>query len=321
MTPCGVVAICGAGNLGRRHLEGVLRSEQAELVHVYDISEDALAACEQVVRRSDGRRKRQLTAELRLHNTIRSLPPSLDLVIVATTADVRPQVVSRLAANSRVGYWVLEKVLAQDEHGLDQLRAATSASLAWVNTPRRTMEWYGRLRDLIRGHGPISMAVSGGAWGLGCNAVHFMDVLAWWSGERPLDIDTENLVPEWIPAKRKGFLEVFGSMSVEFTGGSHLTLTSFHDASPIEIELDVGGLVWSISDSQEMARRSDGLKLPGRVDLQSEMSTELVDSILTTSACTLPTLVDSVETHRVLLRGLREHLIRFGGSGDPVPIT
>jgi hypothetical protein len=148
-----------------------------------------------------------------------------------------------------------------------------------------------------------------------------MDVLAWWSGERSLDINTEALDPEWLPAKRKGFLEVFGSMSVVYTEGSRLTLTADYDAAPIEIKVDVGGLVWSISDSEKMARRSDGLELPGRVDLQSEMSAGLVDLILTTSACTLPTLVDSVETHRVLLRGLREHLIRFGGSGDPVPIT
>jgi len=321
MMPSRAVAICGAGELGRRHLEGVLRSEHADIVHVYDIREDALAACELVVRRSGEARKRQPIAELRLHHAIRTLPTSLNLAIVATTADVRPHVVSQLAEHAHIPHWILEKVLAQDEPGLDQLCSATSASLAWVNTPRRTMEWYHRLRSLIGGRGKISMVVSGGAWGLACNAVHFMDVLAWWSGERPLGIDTEALDPEWLPAKRKGFLEVFGSMSVVYTEGSRLTLTADHDAAPIEIKVDVGGLVWLISDSEKMARRSDGLELPGRVDLQSEMSAGLVDLILATSTCSLPTLADSVEIHRLLLRGLRAHLIRSGGSGNHVPIT
>ncbi len=40
--PSRAVAICDAGELGRRHREGVLRSEHADIVHVYDIRDDVL---------------------------------------------------------------------------------------------------------------------------------------------------------------------------------------------------------------------------------------------------------------------------------------
>ena len=329
------VAICGAGNLGRRYLEGILASELIEVVHVYDISEDALRACEKIVRRLGNGHAARSVAQVCLHETIDALPTDLELAIVATSADVRPEVVGQLAAHSRVPHWILEKVLAQDELGLDQLSVATSASLAWVNTPRRMMDWYRRLHRLVRGHRPISMVVSGGAWGLGCNAVHFIDVLAWWSGETPCDIETSALSHEWHPAKRKGFSEVYGSMSVTYTEGSCLTLTASHDPAStgtgtgtgteteteIEIEVEVGGLTWLIVESEGTARRSDGLELPGRVDLQSEMSAGLADSILTTGTCLLPTLDESISTHRVLLRGLGDHWRRSGGSGNSVPIT
>ena len=183
------------------------------------------------------------------------------------------------------------------------------------------MEWYQRLRGLIRGNGPISMVVSGGDWGLCCNAVHFMDVLTWWSDEMPRDIEIGALDHEWSPAKRMGFWETHGSMSVAYSGGSSLTLTAGYDSTSIEIEVDAGGLSWLIVESEGMARRSDGLDLPGRVDLQSEISAGLVDSILTTGTCSLPTLEESVGTHRVLLRGLGDHWRRFGGDGNRVPIT
>jgi len=317
----GVVAICGIGNLGRRHLEGVLRSEHADIVHVYDIREDALAACELVVRRSGEARKRQPIAELRLHHAIRTLPTSLNLAIVATSADVRPQLVDELSSHARVGHYVLEKVLAQDESGLDRLLDVTSTSQAWVNMPRRMMDWHRRLYYSIRGNGPISMVVSGGDWGLACNAVHFMDLLAWWSGAAPRAVDTNLLEPAWSPAKRKGFWEVHGSMSVTYADGSLLILNADHSTEPVTIEADAGGMAWLINESDGVARRSDGFSQPGVYELQSEMTPRLVDSILTSGTCALPTLGASVGIHRVLLQGLSDHWARSGGRKNGVPIT
>ena len=312
----GVVAICGAGNLGRRHLEGTLHSGQVDAVHVYDIIEGAFAACEQVVGDFGAG-----GAEVFLHRSLADLPTRLDLVIVATTADVRPRVVAQLATHSQVRRWILEKVLAQDEGGLEKLVEATSNSLVWVNTSRRMIEWHRRLRDLIRGNGSISMLVSGGDWGLACNAVHFMDLLTWWSDEVPQRTDTSNLESAWGTSKREGFREVFGSMSITYSAGSRLTLVARHGPEPIVIEVEVGGLTWVIDESEGVARRSDGIEQFGSLELQSEVTPRLIDSVLGSDNCALPTLEESVETHRVLLRALTAHWVLSGGRGDGVPIT
>lgn len=311
-----VVAICGAGNLGRRYLEGTLNSGQVDAVHVYDITEGAFAACEQVVGDFGAG-----GAEVFLHRSLGDLPTRLDLVVVATTADVRPRIVTQLATRSQARRWVLEKVLAQDEAGLEKLVEATSNSLVWVNTSRRMMEWHRRLRDLIRGNGSISMLVSGGDWGLACNAVHFMDLLAWWSDEVPQRTDTSNLESVWGTSKRKGFREVFGSMSITYSAGSCLTLVAGHEPGPIMIEVEVGGLTWVIDESEGVARRSDGIEQFGSLELQSEVTPRLIDSVLGSDNCALPTLEESVETHRVLLRALTAHWVLSGGRGDGVPIT
>lgn len=317
----GVVAICGVGNLGRRYLEGVLHCDSVDVVHVYDISQDSLNACEEVICGSGRGRATRSTMEVCLHGSIDALPTDLDLVIVATSSDVRPQLVGDLSSHARVRHYVLEKVLAQDEGGLDRLLAATSMSQAWVNMPRRMMDWHRSLYDSISGSGPILMVVSGGTWGLACNAVHYMDLLAWWSGAAPRAVDTSLLEPAWSPAKRKGFWEVHGSMSVTFSGGSLLTLNVDHSTEPVTIEADVGGTIWQIDESNGVARRSDGFSQPGVLELQSAMTPRLVESILTSGTCALPTLGASVGIHRVLLQGLSDHWARSGGRKNGAPIT
>ncbi len=317
----GTVAICGVGNLGRRYLEGVLQSGSVDVVHVYDTSQDSLHACQEVIRRFCGGRINEATVEVRVHDAINSLPTNLDLAIVATTADVRPQLVTDLSSHTRVGHYVLEKVLAQEESGLDQLLDVTVNSHSWVNLPRRMMDWHYNLFELVRGNGPISMEVSGGAWGLACNAVHYMDLLMWWSGQVPRTVDTASLDPTWTPSKRKGFWEVYGSMSVTYSDGSHLVVRSDHNTRPVTIEASVGGMVWVICESDGVARRSDGFSQPCVCELQSAMTPRLVDSILTSEICALPTLEDSVGIHRVLLQGLLEHWLLSGGQQNGVPIT
>jgi hypothetical protein len=61
---------------------------------------------------------------------------------------MRPILVRELRDSAVVQYWVLEKVLAQNLAGLDDLLASTAdAAGAWVNTPRRIIDWYRRIGE------------------------------------------------------------------------------------------------------------------------------------------------------------------------------
>ena len=84
------------------------------------------------------------------HTAMKSLPRQLDVAIVTTTADVRPQVVGEIAGAAKVRYWVLEKLLAQNEAGLDEIKSCVAgSSSAWVNTPRRMMAWHRQIRTQL----------------------------------------------------------------------------------------------------------------------------------------------------------------------------
>ena len=321
MTSLGVVGLVGAGSLGRRHLAGLLESELVEVVHICDISKASLMASEEVVHLASQGTSRRANTEVYLHSSISALPEGLDLVLVATSSDVRPGVVEEISEHADVSNYVLEKVLAQDRSGLGRLVMATMGSNTWVNIPRRMMRWHQGLRSRIHGNGQIVMEVVGGAWGLACNGVHFIDLLGWWSGEVPETVDTSELEPEWRAAKRDGFMEVYGSVVVSFSGGSRLLLSSGPGTEAITINLGVAGMSWQIDEKAGVANRSDGLSHPGKLDNQTSMTPRLADSILDSGECLLPTLGDSIRGHEVLLEGLMEHWVQSGGSRSGVPIT
>ncbi len=129
-----MILISGVGQLGSRHLQGLAYSANPLQIHLHDVSaaslETALGRWREVAAADS-------VHQVRLHNDFATLPKSIDIVIVATTAGVRPEVVRAITQQAKVEGWVLEKVHAQSEAGLEDLiELAGQGACAWVNTPR-----------------------------------------------------------------------------------------------------------------------------------------------------------------------------------------
>ena len=81
--------IIGAGQLGSRHLQGLLKFDKEQIIYVLDTSVSSLDIA------------KERASEVESKHTIRyltnwdSIPSELDLVIVATGASVRSKVVNR----------------------------------------------------------------------------------------------------------------------------------------------------------------------------------------------------------------------------------
>lgn len=316
------ILISGAGQLGSRYLQGLAACKLPLHIHVQDIDTSSLTRAHErwmEVVKPDSQHKVQL------HQAMETVPKLLDLVIVATTAGVRPQVVRRVAEHARVRYWILEKVLAQSEAALDEIAAcvhANAESKAWVNTPRRMLSWHQAIKSKLTKDAPLSLTVSGGSWGLACNSVHFLDMLAWLSGETLQAVGTEQLDRQWIEAKRPGHWEVLGSLNAQFSGGSSASLTVTSEDFSFRFRLNDGVYNWLIDEEAGIAKRSDGLEVPGRLPFQSEVTAGLVDSILANGNCLLPSLDDSIALHKIFLRGMLGHWkSTVDAAASYVPIT
>ena len=157
------ILIAGAGQLGSRYLQGLAKCRLPLMIYVQDIREASLVRAKQRWDEVHGPETRHVVS---FHASFETLPRQCDIAIVATTADVRPRVIAEIADHSAVRFWILEKVLAQSESDLDEIRAHIGiGSNAWVNTLRRMLPWHQQLKSQLDLKPPLILKVDGGKWG------------------------------------------------------------------------------------------------------------------------------------------------------------
>jgi len=311
------ILIAGAGQLGSRYLQGLAcYPENLEIV-VYDISELSLQVAAQRWKESGENQH-----EIFFTSNLADISLFIDLAIVASTADVRLELVQKINLHSNVNYWVLEKVLTQSvENNHKILRVLSDCDGVWVNTPRYLSPLYSSLKKLYPGTPPVC-ANFYGINGLACNSIHFIDLVARWSDVNVVRIDVDGL-GEWYESKRSGFYEAFGSISVYFEDGSILNLHSReNEGSGLRAIFKVGEDIWRIYEEQGVAICSDGRRVEGIIGLQSEITSPLIKSILLFGTCNLPTLSQSVQSHDMFIQALLTHWNRLRGTQNRcIPIT
>jgi predicted dehydrogenase len=314
------ILLIGAGQLGSRYLQGLAAIEDPVAVKVVDPSEGSLA----VARERLAQVQLASAHAVQFSTSLEDVPQHLDLALVVTPAHCRARVVTELASRHQVQAWVLEKVLAQNCEQLDQIeQALVDHSQVWVNTPRRLMGWHQAIRSqlLPAGPSPLQLRVSGGSWGLACNAIHFIDLVAWWTQASVQSVNPAGLA-DWVQSKRAGFQEVFGSFRVTYADGSELELCCHSEAEPTQITVVTPQGEWVIEESAGLATGPDGQQLHGQLSFQSALTVPLVKKILQEGRCDLPTLAESAAQHRPLLSTLLKHWNQNQGCHDSiVPIT
>ncbi len=320
MTSAPQVVIVGAGQLGSRYLQGLAGLAMPSAITVIDQSIESLARARKRWAEVEGP---ATSHSVHWSTDLDDVGTSIDLAIVATPADLRADVVAALASARGVRYWVLEKVLAQKSADIDSLKISTdSAEGVWVNTPRRMIRWHQSLRQAVSARVPLQVLKGSGPWGLACNSIHFIDLVAWWSGERLVAVDTSEIDSHWLPSKRPGYFEVTGVLKARFSGGSTLHLEAREGGVDRGLTVATRDGMWRIDETTGIATDPQGANLEGTLEFQSALTPRLVASILDIGRCDLPTLDESAQMHRVFLDAMLAHWNRSHDRNDTrVPIT
>ena len=315
------VAIIGAGQLGSRYLQGMVNCKLPLEIIVIDPSKESLIQAQERWNEVDTVDSIHSVEFLKSHKDLNN--KLIDIVIVSTSSIGRADLILELSNQMEIRYWVIEKVLAQsvDELNLilDKLQNYPGA---WVNTPRRMIKWYQEIIASTPNRSPITCTVNGKDWGLACNAIHFLDLVAWWSGEKIISIQTDQLDPQWHKAKRDGYWEIFGTLSALYSNGSILTLSSSLDDTAYQVSVKTEEVEWNIQELNGIATRSDGKEFPGKLEFQSEITGRLIESILDTGSCELPDLEASTCLHIKLLSVLLDDWnLKMPDKCTKLPIT
>lgn len=320
------IFIVGAGQLGSRHLQALKSVERPLAITVIDPSEASLKTARE---RYEGIPGVQTHTVQYLTEVPRSFGTA-DIAIIPSNADARRTIVETLLGRGTVRAMVLEKLLfdRKDDYAAVRDLLDRHGVRSWVNCSMRTMPFYAGLRPLFQGRA-FTYTVTGSQFGLITNAIHYLDHMAYLSGGLRFTLDTSLLHLPPIESKRKGFLELTGTLIARFENGCTGVLTCLPAGDlPVMIEI-VSAETRLLSREWErkawIARSGDKWawqEMDAPIPYQSQMTAQVVADILGTGACSLVPYEDSMQLHLQLLEPLRVLLnAQRGAEQDRYPFT
>lgn len=324
------VLLLGAGQIGSRHLQGLARSRLNLSIEILDPS---ASACELAIRRFNEIPANKAVKTLRAIDSIDSCTfrDEVDLAIIATGAAARFGALQTLLDRVSVRYVVLEKVLFQRSSDLQDATALLSknGSRAWVNCARRKFSYVRYLKDLFFGD-VISISAQGGGWGLACNGIHLLDLLAFLSGVSiPTGWNIDLLDDELYESKRSDCTEFGGRIVFSLQDGHEIAMRDDKmSAAPLVIDImgrRARATVFESAQLMVVSRAANNWKMDRhdiQVPFQSELTNLVVEEILLRGVCELTGFSESSRLHKVYLEAFLNHMEKVTGMRQDIcPIS
>ena len=314
------VSIIGAGQLGSRHLQGLMTARNEMEIWVIDASDDSLKIakerCEQV--------EAKTSKVVHYSQTIDALPKQLDLVVIATGSKPRANIIKSLLTHSSVKYLVLEKFLFIRLADYDEIESLITEKgvKCWVNCPRRMWPAYQKIKNLINADKPVVIEKNGKDWGLCCNSVHFIDIWMYLAGDSPMEVNMEGILPVIQDSKRSGYIELNGIERLSTINGDELTLGCYeeYEGAP-SVTLKNAGNIF-IVDELTGVWSYNGEEHVDKTPYQSGLTGILADELLETGECRLSPYSLSSQYHKSYLAAVMSFVNKLHGcDSDTCPIT
>jgi len=321
------IILIGAGQLGSRHLQGLLKLTDIELtIYVVDPSVESQTIAKQ--------RAEEITHSHATHyiSDFNTLPNFFDIAIIATNANIREKITIELLTNFQIKYLILEKVLFQNLNAYSVIDSLIEKQnvLTWVNHPRRMFNSYIELKQKLKKASPKTYQITGGNWGLGCNGLHFIDLLLFLSDSTLQSIDAEWVDNEVLESKRQGFVEFTGTIKGRLNDESIFQITS--------IKGDPSAVTLTIFDTNERYVIQEGgtpkmyemskenifklIQKDFTIEYQSSLTTMVVNQLLKTGNCNLPTFKEAADPHKQFISILlNKYNTLTGNTINDLPIT
>jgi len=296
--------------MGLNYLRGIIECDLDLKVWVIDPNRLAL---EKVKNFIDSRDFSNSQINFDFSETNHSLPIDIDLCIISTTADVRPDVLLGVTKDRHIRFLILEKLITQNTSDLELVSKNLFAiQSTWVNLPRRSMTWFNKIKQELE-YKDISKfkgEVFGTNWNLVSNSLHYIDLFSFLFNVAPTRISLGGLDKIWFES-RLGFYDTFGNIVAHFPNNSILTLTSISK----KIKSQEGNFISIFTQDKTLEIDESGGKacyiqnntkrdIFGQIELQSKMTSGLVKSILKDGICNLPKFKDIEHTHKIYLQSL-----------------
>ncbi len=308
-----ILLIVGVGSIGFRHFQSLSRSNFNNEIHILD---KAIA-----LKKFKKKNIKIISKSIFLHKTIKTIPAQVDLAIISTNSDVRANITQNLLNKTKIKFIIFEKFLFQKKEDFIKIlkNLKKKKVISWVNCQRRVIPCYIFLKKQFYKK-KIEMIVSGSNWGLTGNSIHFLDLFFYLRGKNcQIKSIENNLENKIIKSKRKGFIDLFGKISITLIDGSKIVFANTnYKMKKLNIKIKGKNKMCKIFEKEKKIKVKIINK--DRVYLRdfknyfvSKISGKIVKQILLTKKTLLPSISESTKYHLILLKIFKSHIEKLKG--------
>ena len=313
------------GAMGRRHVKGLVRA--GFVITAYDIND----GLQEIVN------KELLAAGLPVGNLIftQAIPAgNFDVAIFAETTASRLQNFKQFLSQAKAARILLEKPMSADPDEVRHFHAIALehgvADITQVNFVRRHWPHLHKLTERCAQEERFTVTLNGGAIGLGCMGIHYLDTFLALSGDEMPDVTWSELSKTLVASGRGAQFTDFGGDFV-LSGSRALLMASLEAGSSANVLMTVRGahflaqvdytdMRWKISSRKrdstlpnyrygaDYILEEEGLiNIPSMDQVTHDWATGLID---------MPGLAQAVKTHDLL-----DRVLQAGGAQPPYQYT
>ena len=314
------IAVIGAGNIGRRHLQALTHLDSYYTLFAVDPSFDAINLSSQMYEEA----KNNNSPELYLLDNINDLPQELFAVIIACNSEER-YIVSKKLFKKNISNIIYEKVLFQNTDEYYEINSILKKRKikAWVNCWRRTCLLYQNFKKKYLNQKLTSLSVKGSNWGMASNAIHFFDLVNYYTDSTDFKFKDNNI--KVFESKREGYYEFDGIIRGAFnSGSSSFTLESNKNDEKLnyEVKLEFEKNILIVKEEdQYWYEKLDGYsseKHNFEIIYQSEMTQNHIINLVEKGNCDLTPFVTSCGIHLTMIDYFKTIFKKNNSTGCPI---
>lgn len=317
------ILVVGCGQIGSRHLQGILKLKVAKEVFGVDPGKESLRTAEQRCQEIDPHQKVVFASSV---DEIKE--KDFDFIFIATSSKNRLELIQDLFKKVKSKYVILEKVVFTKETDFEiaQSLFQKQKSRVYTNCSKRLMPFYQEIKKNTPTQSQIQMSISGGGIGIACNVIHYLDLMRFYTGKNIQNFSVLSGA-KVIPSKRSGYFEIDGTVLAQYADGSYLLLNSQEQNDPWTIQLTTQThqyLFQEFKDYKVYRKREtiDWKSFDYSFGFQSDLTKIIIEEILTTDNSTLVSLEETYQDHKQMLKAFNTFFNNHGiSTDDGCPIT
>ena len=312
------VLVVGFGNIGCRHVQSLLKNKVHYEIHILETSKSNIK-----------KNLKKIDANMNdfiWHNHLEEVQV-LDIAIIATSSAPRFDIMKYLL---KIGFktFLVEKIVFQSEQQFNIIKRdlLKHGAVAYCNFGNRYVKAYNEIKKIIQfSKNQISIEINGGLFGLGCNAIHYIDLLQFFRGDNHIEVLSNESKLLNSPHKRGSlYKEFYGDISFKNKRSDTILIRSNKNINEVTIKIESRDDLFILNQKNmeiEIFKHNKLVKKKGfYIYSASELTHILIDDIFN-KKCKMATIDETFLTHIALFKTFNSHIYKKTSTESLCPIT